>query len=222
MKPILITTKIIIIIGYMLSIGFFAGAELSSEESSASPLVIEDNMKNALVNQQASYDHSASRKGFSSVYITPEYYPNFGLLAVNIAAGYGVVSSGSFLFPKGIMEMEGAMDVYYSGILSFLSVHFKTEYNFMPNDGIHTMIPGLDIPITITLPDFSNIGSNIGIGMGLYLKAFISKQFALIPRVGINYSVINIGAEVQLYNVKLKTSINTLTLQLGLGIRHYF
>ena len=87
----------------------------------------------------------------------------------------------------------------------------------MRNDGIRTMIPGLDIPVTITIPSLLNIiGTNIGLGIGFYLKAFISKQFALIPRVGINYSLLDV------YSVNFKNNINKLTLQLGLGFRGYF
>ena len=171
-----------------------------------------------LMNQQAD-DFSAKRNGFNTFYIAPSYAIEKGELSLSLQGGIGEIQDGGF-FPKGIVEAEGLFSAYFSDEYSHILISASLEFNFIPNNGLNTMIAGVDIPFSLLVPDFLAISSmGFEIGVGVFLKAFISKHFALIPRLGLSYELSSAMAQFMPWFTVRENDFN---IHLSLGFRRYF
>ncbi len=206
---------------------FFAKAEplankapaLSVEKPAQEVKIANDPL--VLINQQA-YSDRAKRNGFNTFYVAPAYSIKGNELVLLLQSGFGEVIQETAFFPKGTMEVEGMVSAYFSNKEAFMSIAFSTEFNFTANDGINKMVAGLDIPFSFILPDFSAISlMGVNIGVGIFLKAFISKHFALIPRLGVSYER---SVETTRFFPWLITTrrVNDFNIHLSLGLRRYF
>ena len=162
--------------------------------------------------------HKAKRNSFFTFYVIPDfriYYNNFSLM---MQVSLGKVIDLPNLVSTGFLEGE----IGFKGLISeeeqILDLQLKKEINFIRNNGINSLIPGIDFPISLNIDglgkSFATLSFNVG--TGFYLKAFLSKNFTLIPRFGIKLNIRTAGFGY------LKNRGNTLSLELGLGLRKYF
>ena len=170
------------------------------------------------VNRPATPYHQAKRNGFASFYVTPSYYFYSNAFSLLVHAGLGEVINMPKLIPNGILEGELGFSWLINKGNQILNLQVKPEINFIKNDGINGLVPGMDIPITLNINglgrEFSERSFNVG--TGVYLKAFVSKDFALIPRFGINLNLLTTGFGYP------KGRGHAVSLELGLGLRRYF
>lgn len=90
---------------------------------------------------------------------------------------------------------------------------------------MNNMIPGLFLGVGIgynkvTLDGGESSGRTIGgVAVGAKLKAFVSKQLAIVPYLGAEYSL----SHITIQNNKLvNLSSHEAIVSLGLGLRYYF
>ncbi|MYE07850.1 MAG: hypothetical protein F4X95_03770 [Oligoflexia bacterium] len=164
------------------------------------------------------HSRKAKRNGFATFYITPDFNLHSNEFSLMIQAGLGKIIDLPNLISTGLLEGELGFNGLIKEEEQTLSLQLKTEINFIRNNGINNLIPGMDVPLILSINglgrSFSRLYFNIGTGM--YLKAFMSKDFALIPRLGIK---LNLQASGFGY---LKERSPTVSLELGLGLRRYF
>ena len=169
------------------------------------------------VNQIPHY-HQAKRNGFATFYVTPSYYFYYNDFSLLVHAGLGEVINMPKLIPNGILEGELGFSWLISKDEQVLNLQVKTEINFIKNDGINGLVPGMDIPLSLNINGLGRLFSalSFNVGTGVYLKAFVLKDFALIPRFGINLNLLTAGFGY------LKGRGHVVSLELGLGLRRYF
>ena len=139
------------------------------------------------------------RRGvFSNMSIGTAYYFIDSQFGLSVRGNYGLVVSRETIVPEGIFELQAGLD---SQIINTwtgrnrLNVYLIWEINFIKNDSINMVIPGMDLFGSYNLLGYgnlfttrkTNIAHSISIGSGFFLKLFISKQFALVPRLSIEY-----------------------------------
>ena len=164
------------------------------------------------------------RNGFVSLALSPSFlfYEDFKYddFYFDIGTNYGIVFGKSAVADAGIIEGALGLNGTVTPKEWRITVGFDIEINFIKNDGINKIIPGLSLsaslsylekPIyVIPLNNKSNIiGEFIDDGLGflvnggLYLKYFALKQLAIIPSVDIGYGyfqkgLIGLGAGLQM------------------------
>ena len=167
------------------------------------------------------------RNGFVSLVLNPSFtfyndfkYDNFYF---DIGTNYGIVFGKSTVADAGIIE--GVLGL--SGVVTSkkwrATVAFDIEINFVKNDGVNKIIPGLNLGVSVSYvekltdivlwsnpPQFAQTyidDSSFLVNGGLYLKYFVLKQLAVIPSLEIGYvaygtsfqkSIIGLGAGLQM------------------------
>ena len=168
-------------------------------------------------------DNKVERNGFVSLTLSPSFvfYEDFKYddFYFDIGTNYGIVFGKSNVANAGIIE--GALGL--SGIFApekwRITFGFDVEINFIKNDGVNKIIPGLNLNASVSyIEELTDIvllsnppifGStyrdeiNFLVSGGLYLKCFVLKQLALIPSVKIGYAsfqkdLIGVGAGLQM------------------------
>ena len=145
MKKILYVTsktKIIIAIGYIL-LGSYAGAnQLKIAEADMT------NQKQAEEQVSDMELDKGKRNNFVTVSIAPScsfINPPFSRCHFNLdfSTNYGIVFGKSALADAGILEGNITGEGGYSGIRWYFVVGGKIDINFIKNDGMNNVIPGL-------------------------------------------------------------------------------
>lgn len=193
-------------------------ADTKTKEPKKEENLIEEIKQPELFVNKVIHYHKAKRNSFVTFYITPDFHFYYNKFSLMIQAGLGKVIDLPNLASPGFLEGE----IGFNGLISeqeqTLNLQLKTEINFIRNNGINSFIPGIDIPISLNIDglgkSFTKLYFNIGTGM--YLKAFLSKDFALIPRFGIKLNLQTSGFGY------LKRRNHIISLELGLGLRRYF
>ena len=220
MKRILYA-KIVIAFGYIL-FGIYAGADqLNMAEVKEVPSM-----------EQVSYMESdkAKRNSFVTVSIAPSCSFSIDPLSsdcvfdLDFSINYGVVFGKSALTDAGILEGNITGEGSYSSHAWHLVVGGEIDINFIKNNGVNNLIPGLFLGAGI---GYSNVkvnndksGRTIGsVVVGAKLKAFVSKQLAIVPYLGAQYSQ---GHIAMINNKLVNLSSNHITVSMGLGLRYYF
>ena len=212
-------TQIIIALGFVF-LGFYTGADqlkvLEVKDGMATVKVPEGQTLSAdqvlYTEQMATESDQAQRNGFVTAYLMPFYNFNAEQFAVSILTSYGEVFRESPIFDAGILEGTVAVSGQFSKEGWGATIGIGTEINFMKNDGINKLIPGLKLGI-----DWTDIqlkkgrGTSIALSVATYLKAFVSKQFAIMPVLQLSYGTGN-------YQPKG----DDIILGLGVGLRRYF
>ena len=152
-----------------------------------------------------------------------KFYDDFSYegFYLDVATNYGLVFGK--LADAGIVEGAVGLSgtVAPSGWGGTVSV--GTELNFIENNGVNKVIPGLSLNFSFSYSvkhyvilmnnpyspsyDISNDGFGFHVSTGLYLKYFFSKQFAVMPTVQIGYGHFSkerlirsgLGLEVRMY-----------------------
>ena len=193
-------------------IGFFAGAE--GLQSLASPSDAAPHTDTSVFQMSQMEVVKAKRNGFVASDFGIVYVPKADSFIFTIETSYGEVIGKSDIAPAGTFEGMASVKGAFSAGVSNIVISATTEINFIKNDGMNKLVPGLDISVSLGYVDTpSSEGYLSSIGGGVYLKAFISKQFALVPHLGIAYgqggnSDIIVGTGVILSG--------------GVGLRRYF
>ena len=157
------------------------------------------------------------RNGFFSATLNFNYAFTVNQSVFGITTDYGQVLGHSNIAPAGTFETAVSVSGAFSRGVSQISVGGTGEVNFIKNDGINKLVPGLAIGVSLGYKGSASINGFFSItGGNLYLKSFISNQFALVPYLGATY----------VYgSADIGTSSGTATgflLNVGLGLRNYF
>ena len=197
-------------------VGLYAGAEqMQDSASQPDPLSKTD----ASVSQMSKVAvDKPKRNGFvSSTFGIVS--PNFDGFVFVVETSYGEVVGKTDIADAGTFEATTSIVGVFSDGNTAVAVNGTTEINFIKNDGMNKMVPGLGIVISVGHVGTSSArGFFTSIGGELYLKAFVSKQFALVPYFGVEY--VHGGASSDLGSVSV--SGDGLVLNLGVGLRRYF
>ena len=216
--------KIVIAFGYMF-FGFYAGADQSKALEVKEDITSE---KQVLSMTQVSdmKSNKAERNGFVTVSLIPSCSfsidPSLSecIFDLDLATSYGVVFGKSALADAGILE--GKVGIYgkYSSYIWNAGVQLGIDINFIKNDGINKMIPGLFLGTGISYYEWNDRSLIIGsLALGVQLKTFISKDLALIPHLEARYNrshVMQVGGQPE------HLPSDKIILSLGLGLRQYF
>ena len=227
MKRILYA-KIVIAFGYMF-FGFYAEADQSKALEVKEDITSE---KQVLSMTQVSdmKSNKAERNGFVTVSLTPSCSFSIDpsssecIFDLDLATSYGVVFGKSALADAGILE--GKVGIYgeYSSYFWNAGVQFGIDINFIKNNGINKMIPGLFLGTGISYNEWNDRSLIIGgLALGAMLKVFVSKQLAVIPDVGVLYSHDYIVMESSSKDKHANfLELNKVKINLSLGLRYYF
>ena len=233
-----VKAKIIILI-YAFFVGFCAGANslqvLEVKEGMATVKVPEGrvlSVDQVLYTEPVPYieeDKSKNnndvpkRNGFATTELGVLYSVkvyDFNNFAFAITTGYGEVFGKTEIADAGIFEGTARVSGTFSGRSSDLAVGMATEINFIKNDGINKLIPGLAVHLSLGYVEVdSRNGYSISVGLGAYLKAFVSKQFALIPNLALDF--VRYSGSDSSNTIAIKGG-SSVILSLGLGLRRYF
>lgn len=165
----------------------------------------------------------AERDGFVSLAFSPSFifYDDFKYddFYFGIGTSYGIVFGKSAVADAGIIEGALGLDGFFAPEGWKATVGFDVEINFIRNDGVNKIIPGLRLNVSLSYvekltdlilwsnpPIFTKwYKEDFGFSVngGLYLKYFVLKQLALISSVDIGYGyfqrgLIGVGAELQI------------------------
>ena len=166
---------------------------------------------------------AAERNGFVSLALSPSFvfYNDFKYddFYFDIGTSYGIVFGKSAVADAGIIEGAVGLSGTFAPKKWSVTLGFDVEINFIKNDGVNKIIPGLNLNASVSYMEeltdmifMSNppvFGSayiddiNFLVNGGLYLKYFVLKQLALIPSVDIGYGsfqkgLIGLGAGLQM------------------------
>ena len=201
----------------VFSIGFFVEAEKLQDvaftintgpEMDTSVLKIPEMEK---ASEQVEVEEP-KRSGFASSGFGVMYSPSAKDFIFNIMAGFGgVIGKLGIIADAGIFEGMASIDGAFSGGTSRIRLSAAVEINFIKNNGINKMIPGVNINVSLSHLDAQSVKGRISssIGGGFYLKTFVSGQVALVPQLEIAYT-------------RSDTDVSGLKLGGGLGLRTYF
>ena len=196
----------------LLCVGFCAGAE-QLQGSVSQPDTASGTDTSVFQMSEVVVDKS-KRNGFVSSKFGIVYPPDLNKFIFVIKTSYGEVVGKSDIAPAGTFEATTSITGAFSGGSSVILMSGSTEINFMKNDGMNKLVPGLSISVSLGYVDNSSAGGyTASIGGGVYLKAFVSKQFALVPHLEVAY--VRGGAD----------DVGTgsgLLLGGGVGLRRYF
>lgn len=167
---------------------------------------------------------AAERNGFVSLALSPSFifYNDFKYddFYFDIGTNYGIVFGKSSVADAGIIEGAFGLSGIFAPKKWSVTLGFDVEINFIKNDGVNKVIPGLNFGVSVSHiekhelirvlwsnPPIVGPGSrgefNFTVSGGLYLKYFVLKQLALIPSVDIGYGsfqkgLIGLGAGLQM------------------------
>ena len=201
----------------VLFIGFYAGAEQSQDSVSQ-----QDSATDTTVFKvpEVTVD-KPKRNGFVSSTFGVIYFPDADRFTFAISTIYGEVVGKSDIADAGIFEATTSVSGAFSMGNSVVAITGTTEINFIKNDGINRLVPGLSLKVSLGYVDnSSSIGYISTIGGEVYLKAFVSKQFALVPHLSIMYAYLSGGVDDFGRSVSIRGS--GLALSGGIGLRRYF
>ena len=236
-------TQIIIALGFVF-LGFYTEADqlkvLEVKDGMATVKVPEGQTLSAdqvlYTEQTATELEKGKRNSFATFYATPSYYfyhEDFSLL---MDVGLGKIISLPSLVPDGILEGE----MGFNGQFSYggeewgwgVDIELRTEINFIRNDGINKVIPGLRLGVGAGYDAFPQYeGPEIDINLAVYLKAFLHKQLAIIPTLKLSY-IASYKAPIWIIPMsnanKARSEVDDplkyddILLGLGIGLRWYF
>lgn len=216
-------TQIIIILGYTL-FGSYAGANPLNTEEAKEDTTISMNQAPDMESDKAERNGFANVGLISSCSFDIDSFSDC-VFNLHLSTDYGVVFGKSAIADAGILEGRVGINGHYSYFggdsLYTIGVGFGIDINFIKNDGINKMIPGLFLGAGIAYnKPYKNDGQIIGsVATGALLKAFVSKQLALVPFLGVEYSR---GHIISKDNQPVDLSSDNLNIHLGLGLRYYF
>ena len=175
------------------------------------------------------------RNGFATLYLNSSYDTED--FSMDISTGYGVVLGNSAIADAGVLEGRVGVSGGLPGNGWSIGFNTTAEINFIKNDGVNTLIPGLMfsanfgyrerwivwiMPYPPPETEYQEAASiHWSFDLGGYLKVFVSKQFAVIPYLGLNYNAYSADFT---HNVKSDKNIRDerITLTGGVGLRQYF
>ena len=208
----IITKFIIVAFGYILP-GFFAGAsQIDTPE-----------VKEASSIEQASEVESneTKRNGFFDVGLAPRcsfyFYGDSSGCDFNLALStqYGKVFGKSALADAGVLEGKVIVNGNYSSVLYNIGAGFAVDVNFIKNDGINRIIPGLHLEVLVGYQSKGKIDiTTYSLVGGVVLKVFVSKQLAIVPSLATGF--------VRSHTTEVTDTRNTVIVSLNLGLRSYF
>ena len=231
------------VIRFALICTFFIGVYASADQQPASEATVDKTIVTVpeVQTDKATFKvpevevDKPERNGFATLYLNSNY--DTEVFSMNISTGYGVVLGKSALADAGVLEGRVGVSGGLPG--NGWSVDFNTaaEINFIKNDGVNTLIPGLMLganfgyseswllwimPNPPPETEYKEADSvEWGFNLGFYLKAFVSKQFAVIPYLGLSYNIYSANLAS---SVKSNKSIGDESIALtgGVGLRQYF
>lgn len=258
MKKVLFVT---LTLGYTL-FGFYSGANPLNTGEAKEDTTISMNQVSDIESEKA------ERNGFVNVGLKSSYLffhsdDNYSDFTLNFSTDYGIVFGKSAIADEGILEGKVGIYGYYSWG-SYTTIHsssyliggdFGIDINFIKNDGINKWIPGVFLLTGISYKQYDDTSSIhdtssiIGdVTVGAILKAFVSKQLAIVPVLGVKYArnttkekKIDMSSLFQYVPPKgiittrkekkekkeiddqfVELSSNSFKIHLGLGLRYYF
>ena len=218
----------------MLFVTLTLGYTLFGSYVGANPLNTEEAKEDTTISMNQASDtesEKADRNGFANVGLISSCsfdINSFSDCAFNLllSTDYGVVFGKSAITDAGILEGKVGINGHYGyatglGSSYLIGVGFGVDINFIKNDGINKLIPGLFLGAGVAYNKLFNNNSQIigSVATGAILKAFISKQLAIVPSLGIEYSR---GHVIRIGNQPADLSSDNLKIYLGLGLRYYF
>ena len=166
---------------------------------------------------------TVERNGFASLALSPSFvfYNDFKYddFYFDIGTNYGIVFGKSAVADAGIIEGAVGLSGVFAPKKWRATVGFDIEINFIKNDGVNTIIPGLNLSASVSymeeLIDIVLMSNppifgltytdeiNFTVNGGLYIKCFVLKQLAIVPSVDIGYGsfqkgLIGVGAGLQM------------------------
>ncbi len=220
-------SKIIIVLGCVVFIGLYAGAEQSqaSVPQKASVPQQESVTDTTVLKVPEVTVNKPKRNGFVSSTFGVIYFPDLDFdpdsFTFAISTSYGEVVGKSDIADAGTFEATTSISGAFSAGDSAVAVNGATEINFIKNDGMNKLVPGFSLKVSLGyVDDSSSIGYFSAIGGEIYLKAFVSKQFALVPYMSITYAYLSGGVDDSGRSVSVRGS--GLALSGGIGLRRYF
>lgn len=196
-------------------VGSYAGAEgaIGTEQLPDSA----SQMDSSAFKMPEAKEDKPKRNGFvsSTFGVVSGDLDNFVL---DIETSYGEVVGKTEIADAGTFEASTSVSGTFAAGGSILLVSGSTEINFIKNDGINTLVPGLGVNVAVGYVDAGTATGYItSLGGELYLKAFVSKQFALVPYFSLAYA----QGGVSDYDLSgLRAS--GVGFSLGVGLRRYF
>ena len=256
------TLFVILTLGFTL-LGFYAGANPLETEEAKEDTAISMNQAPDMESEKAERNAFAN-VGLESSYLFFHSDDNHSDFTLHFSTDYGVVFGKSAIADAGILEGKVGIHGNYNWD-SYATVHsssyliggsFGIDINFIKNDGINKWIPGVFLGAGVSYYKRHNdesytknsrnyIKSSIigGVTVGAILKAFVSKQLAIVPFLGVEYSRAYIthkkfhlpplpipqgvlrawGIEKEEASDQfVDSSSNSFTIHMGLGLRYYF
>ena len=174
--------------------------EMEEPDTTAAPPI-----PSVVVTRPTSMETQTNREGFFSLYFTREFTPTKQLefYGSDLTLGFG-----KQLFHRDSLELN----VKFGSPNSFLAVKYERDFT---RD--YEWIPGFDASLLFgiltddnTFKSFESLA--MGLGLGLFVKVFISKSYAILARGGVNYSV---PVNSYIYNP------DYLNIYMSLGLRKY-
>ena len=220
---------VILTLGHIL-LGFYAGANPLNTEEAKEDTTISMNQAPDMESEKAERNGFANVGLISSCSFDIDYFSNCAF-NLRLSTDYGVVFGKSAIADEGILEGRVGINGRYSAVWGSseeyasaysIGIGFGIDVNFIKNDGVNKWIPGvfLGAGVAYNKPHKSN-GQIIGsVATGAVLKAFVSKQLAIVPSLGVEYSRGHIVRDKDNQPVDLST--DNLGIHLGLGLRYYF
>lgn len=144
--------------------------------------------------------------------------PNLDQFIFAINTTYGEVIGKTDIADAGTFEATTSITGAFAEGSSLLLVSGATEINFIKNNGMNKLVPGLGISISVGHAKVKRFSGYVAsFGGSLYLKAFVARQFAIVPY----FSVAGTTGGISGAN-DFGVSDGGLELGLGVGLRRYF
>ena len=221
--------KIIIAFGYML-FGFCAKAnQLNTDQLNTGEVKESITDENISSEEQVVSENpwihvksdEAKRNGFFTVKLTPRCSFSSSKCIFDLSTNYGIVFGKSSIADAGILEGKLELSSKYMPKSEDFSMNFRgvMEINYLKNDGKNKMIPGFHINTSFGYEREKGVMSRLsGLGLGIHLKAFLSKQIAVISHLTFGYFMVTGDpGKSSLLGVMSNEEVG-----LGLGLRRYF
>ena len=137
---------------------------------------------------------AVKRNGFVSFALNPNFvfYEDFKYddFYLDFSTSYGIVFGKSSVADTGIIEGAMGLSGTFGPKKWIVTLGFDVEINFIKNDGVNKIIPGLRLGSSLSYKD--NFGFLVN--GGGYFKYFALKQLAIIPSLHIGYEYFQKGA----------------------------
>ena len=128
------------------------------------------------------YNKNVKRNGYFQVHSGYGFKSNL----LSISSGFGVVIPGNFI--------EGSLLLQTTSLLNKdnfnFNVAFMPEINFIKNDGMNKIVPGVMVTLGYIHGENQNSVRNVfTVGCGGFLRLFVSENFAIIPLLAVGYAI---------------------------------